>query len=71
MNLDEAQSELVLLTMKLDIEAQKFDLLCNKLDELKKNNTPPNSPEYKKLLEEFKQKNNKITELRAAINSIQ
>ena len=70
MKIDENQKKLILLTMKLDIEVQKFNLLCNKLDELKKENILPNSPEYESLLKEFTKKYNEIVKLNTLLKNI-
>ena len=70
MKIDENQKKLILLTMKLDIEVQKFNLLCNKLDELKKENILPNSPEYEILLKEFTKKYNEIVKLNTLLKNI-
>ena len=64
MNLDKLQINLVMLTMKLDIKVQQFNLLCKKFEKLKKENTSPNSIEYENILKEFIQKYNDIIEIK-------
>lgn len=69
-NLDNNQIKLVLLTMKLDIQVQQFNLLCNKLEELKKDNISSNSTEYENILKEFKKRYNEIVKIRKELKKV-
>ena len=70
MNLDEKQKELILLTIKIDIAVQQFNLLCDELEKLKKNNFSPNSIEYKKILKKFTKIYDEIVEFKIKLNNI-
>ena len=70
MNLDEKQKELILLTIKIDIAVQQFNLLCDELEKLKKKNFSPNSIEYKKILKKFTKIYDEIVEFKIKLNNI-
>ena len=57
------QTQLVGLTMKLELKAREYKMLCEKLEQYKQQNLDPNCEEYKTLLKEFKENQSEIVEI--------
>ena len=58
MNLE--QTKLVGLTMKLDLKAREYKMLCDKLEQYKAQKLDPNSAEYEQLLKDFQENQKEI-----------
>ena len=61
MNLE--QTQLVGLTMKLDLKAREYKKLCEKLEEYKTQKLDPNSEEYENLLKDFQENQREILKI--------
>lgn len=71
MKMDLNQTKLVGLTMELDLKTREFKKICNKLEELKKENIEPNDEKlsnlkvlFQKNQEEIEQINKQLKELK-------
>lgn len=60
MELTTSQAKTVELIMELDLKAQEFKMLCEKLEDLKAKISNPNAPEFAELLKEFEKKSAEI-----------
>lgn len=65
------QTQLVGLTMKMELKAKEYKRLCEELEELKRAGVDPNSPELEHLLEEFMQNNKEIAEINEQLRKLQ
>lgn len=61
--MDLSQTKLIGLTMQLELKAREYDMLCNKLDQLKKNNINPNDERLLTIKELFQQNYEEIAEI--------
>ena len=71
MELSLAQTNLVGLTMKLDLKVREYKMLCDKLEEYKKENIDENDEKLYKLLEKFQKNNEEIVELKKQLKQIE
>ena len=61
--IDLVQTKTVGLTMKLNLKAKEFNILCNKLDELKQKNIDPNNERLLEIKELFVKNNEDISDI--------
>jgi len=71
MKLDLAQTKLVGLTMKLDLKAREYRILCNKLEEYKKAQIDENDEKLYQLLGRFQKNNDEIVEIKRQLSEIE
>lgn len=71
MKLDLAQTKLVGLTMKLDLRAREYRILCNKLGEYKKAQIDENDEKLYQLLGRFQKNNDEIVEIKRQLSEIE
>ena len=71
MKLNLPQTKLVGLTMKLDLEARNYKILCEKLDTYKNENIDENDERLYELLNEFQENHNKIVEIKKQLKEIE
>ena len=64
------QTKLVGLTMELDLKAREYEILCNKLEQLKKNNIDPNDEKLLYMMQLFQKNHSEIVEINKEINKI-
>lgn len=57
------QTQIVGLTMQLDLKAREYEKLCKKIDKLKEKNIDPNDPQYEELLNDLIKNNQEIREI--------
>jgi hypothetical protein len=62
LNLEE--TKLVGLTMKLDLKANEYTMLCNKLEEYEQENIDENDEKFHELLIEFQKNHDEIEEIK-------
>lgn len=68
--MDLLQTKTVGLTMKLNLKAKEFSILCKKLDELKKKNINPNDERLLEIKDLFVRNNEEISEIIEQINKL-
>ena len=64
------QTQLVGLTMQLDLETQNYKKLCEELEELKKQNLDPNDEKYAVLKKKFEKNLAKIKKINAELKKL-
>lgn len=64
MKLDLEETKLVGLTMKLDLKAKEYTMLCNKLEKYESEKLDENDEKFHELLEEFKKNLAEIEEIK-------
>lgn len=62
--------ELIKLTMELDLKAKEYKKLCDKLDELKKNNVNSNDLNLLKIKQLFEKNYNEIEKINDRIKQL-
>ena len=70
MKLTKAQDELVYLTMRLDLKAREYKMLCEKLDKFKSTGINPNDEKLIPLLNEFAENNAEILDIRKRLKAL-
>lgn len=68
--MDLEQTKLVGLTMKLDLKAKEFNMLCEKLEDAKKRITDPNDERLLWLKDLFIKNQNEIVEINRQIEEL-
>ena len=64
------QTKLTGLTMKLNLKAKEFNILCNKLEEIKTKDIDPNDKRLLEVKEMFEQNYNEIVEINEQIRKL-
>lgn len=64
------QTKLVGLTMELDLKTREFNMLCDKLEKIKKSNIDPNDEKLLWLKELFIKNYNEIVEINKELTKI-
>ena len=64
------QTKLVGLTMELDLKTREFNMLCDKLEKIKKSNIDPNDKKLLWLKELFIKNYNEIVEINKELTKI-
>ena len=64
MKLDIEETKLVGLTMKLDLKAKEYTMLCNKLEKYENENLDENDEKFHELLIQFQKNNDEIEEIK-------
>ena len=64
MKLDIEETKLVGLTMKLDLKAKEYTMLCNKIEKYENENLDENDEKFHELLIQFQKNNDEIEEIK-------
>lgn len=65
------QTELVGLTMQLELKTKEYKILCDKLEQFKEQGIDPNSEELIVLRQDFIKNNKEITEIKNRLKRLQ
>lgn len=65
------QTELVGLTMQLELKTKEYKILCDKLEQFKEQGIDPNSKELIVLRQDFIKNNKEITEIKNRLKRLQ
>lgn len=65
------QTELVGLTMQLELKTKEYKILCDKLEQFKEQGIDPNSEELIVLRQDFIKNNKEITEIKNKLKRLQ
>lgn len=71
MKLTVKQSEVIILTMELDLKAQEYKMLCDELEKLQNKKTESNANELVKLKQKFLQNQNDIKNINQKLKDLQ
>ena len=71
MTLNLAQTKFVGLTMKLDLKAREYKMLCKTLDKYKQEGIEENTEELQELLDEFRKNNDEIVQIKKELKEIE
>lgn len=71
MKLTDTQSEVIILTMELDLKAQEYKMLCDELENLQNNKTEINENQLLKLKQKFLQNQNDIKNINEKLKDLQ